>query len=300
MLDALTILGGGGWFPAHARHTASALLRDGNSAILIDAGTGVARLIEQPRLLRGVSGRLAPGHPPDPLPPRPRRRRRVPPGARRRRADDRLGARPVALRRADRRGARTRPELSEPFHPVPLDALDIEVRDLPDDEIELSGTRIALRRQVRHSAPTLGLRFDDAFAWVTDTAYDEGSAPFVRGCRMLAHEAWFTSAAPRNRHGRSCRPHRLAKTGPTSPWGNPAVRGCLGSLGCHITQSPQSAVTFGPPAPRWSQLSVMGPIGSRSARHRGPPSMPDPTSQPRSPGESVVRRGPGPPALARS
>src|SRR5437588_410003 len=54
MLSALTILGGGGWFPAQGRQTACALLRDGDSAILIDAGTGVGRLVEQPELLDGI------------------------------------------------------------------------------------------------------------------------------------------------------------------------------------------------------------------------------------------------------
>ena len=54
MLDKLIVLGGGGWFPANGRHTACALLRDGDGAILIDAGTGVGRLVENPDLLDGV------------------------------------------------------------------------------------------------------------------------------------------------------------------------------------------------------------------------------------------------------
>ena len=86
----------------------------------------------------------------------------------------------------------------EPFHPVPLEAQDIEVRDLPAEEIELSGMRVRMRRQNLHSAPTLAFRFDDQFAWITDTAYDAATAQFVGGCRMLAHEAWFTTERPRN------------------------------------------------------------------------------------------------------
>ena len=54
MLETLIILGGGGWFPAHGRQTACALLRDGDSAIMIDAGTGVGRLVERPELLDGI------------------------------------------------------------------------------------------------------------------------------------------------------------------------------------------------------------------------------------------------------
>jgi ribonuclease BN (tRNA processing enzyme) len=193
MLETLIILGGGGWFPAHARHTASALLRDGNAAILIDAGTGLTRLIEQPHLLDGIA-RLdillthfhldhVAGIAYLPALGAPDQTTLWGPG--------RLlydATTETVLERV----------LCEPFHPVALSELDIAVRDLPADEIEISGIRIALRRQDRHSAPTLGLRFDDEFAWVTDTAYDEDTAAFVAGCGMLAHEAWFINEAPRN------------------------------------------------------------------------------------------------------
>jgi ribonuclease BN (tRNA processing enzyme) len=193
MLERLIILGGGGWFPAHGRHTACALLRDGDSAIMIDAGTGVGRLVERPELLDGIE-RLdivlthfhldhvaglaylpaigvceqtmvwGPGHLLYDVPTH------------------------ELLARVSH----------EPFHPVPLEEQEIEVRDLPPEEVELAGVRVGLRRQDRHSAPTLGLRFDDTLAWITDTAYDEGTAPFAAGCAMLAHEAWFTTNAPRN------------------------------------------------------------------------------------------------------
>ena len=190
----LTILGGGGWLPAHGRHTATALLRDGDTAILIDAGTGVCRLIEQPELIEGVvrmdivlthfhldhvaglaylpalglceqttiwgPGRLLYDTPTV-----------------------------TVLDRVSR----------EPFHPVPLEQQDIEVRDVPaSGELELAGVRVYTRPQTRHSAPTLGLRFDDRLAWITDTAHDPGSASFASGCGLLAHEAWFTSSRPRN------------------------------------------------------------------------------------------------------
>jgi ribonuclease BN (tRNA processing enzyme) len=193
MLEALTILGAGGWFPAHGRHTASALLRDRDAAILIDAGTGVARLVERPELLEGISRLdilLTHFH-----------------------LDHIAGLAylpaigiceqttlwgPGALLY----GASTRSVLErlsrEPFHPVPLEEQEVEVRDLPATEVELAGVRVQTRRQDRHSAPSLGLRFDDRLAWITDTAYDPGSARFAAGCRALAHEAWFPTATPRN------------------------------------------------------------------------------------------------------
>ena len=189
----LTILGGGGWFPAYERQTACALLRTGDAAIMIDAGTGVGRLVERPELLDGVArldillthfhldhvaglaylpaivvceqttiwgpGELLYGTPTHEL-------------------LDRVS--------------------HEPFHPVSLEDQDIAVRDLPAGEVELGDVRVATRRQDRHSAPSLGLRFDDTLAWITDTAYDPASAGFAAGCRLLAHEAWFASERPRN------------------------------------------------------------------------------------------------------
>src|SRR5947209_20027379 len=43
----------------------------------------------------------------------------------------------------------------EPFHPVSLEDQDIVVRDVPDGEFELAGTRVLTRRQPRHPAPCL-------------------------------------------------------------------------------------------------------------------------------------------------
>jgi ribonuclease BN (tRNA processing enzyme) len=193
MFDSLTILGGGGWFPAQDRHTACAVLRAGDSAILIDAGTGVGRLAERPELLAGVRKLdivLTHFH-----------------------LDHICGL--AYLPGMDIAAETTiwGPGLSlydtptstlldslarEPFHPVPFSALHIETRDLPRDELEVSGVRIGMRRQPRHSAPSLGLRFNDTLTWITDTAYDPGSAPFAAGSELLAHEAWFTSDRPRN------------------------------------------------------------------------------------------------------
>lgn len=189
----LTVLGGGGWLPAHGRHTATALLRNGDSAIMLDAGTGVARFMEQRQLLEGVKrldillthfhldhiAGLAY------LPGLGLCEQTVIWGPGRLLYDITTHA---LLARVSH----------EPFHPVPLEQQDIQVRDIPAGELELGSVRVQHRRQERHTAPTLGFRFGDELAWVTDTAYDEGSAALAAGCRLLAHEAWFTSRAPRN------------------------------------------------------------------------------------------------------
>ncbi len=189
----LTILGGGGWFPAHGRNTACALLRDGESAVLIDAGTGVGRLIERPELLDGVTRLdilLSHFH-----------------------LDHIAGLAylpalglceqttiwgPGKLLYGTSSASLLDRVSHEPFHPVPLEAQDIAVDEIPAGELELPEVRIVTRRQDRHSAPSLGFRFDDQLAWITDTAYDPESARFAAGCELLAHEAWFTTAAPRN------------------------------------------------------------------------------------------------------
>jgi ribonuclease BN (tRNA processing enzyme) len=189
----LTILGGGGWFPAYERHTACALLRDGDSAIMIDAGTGVSRFIEEPGLLEGTTRLdilLTHFH-----------------------LDHIAGlAYLPALGLCEQTtiwgpgallyGISTKDLLArvskQPFHPVPLEEQDIDVRDLPAGEVELGGVTIASRRQDRHSAPTLGFRFGDVLTWITDTAYDPDSARFAEGSELLAHEAFFTQQAPRN------------------------------------------------------------------------------------------------------
>ena len=51
------------------------------------------------------------------------------------------------------------------------------------------------RAQALHGATTAGFRIGDALAFVTDTAFDEGSAELARGVDHLVHEAWSTDPA---------------------------------------------------------------------------------------------------------
>jgi ribonuclease BN (tRNA processing enzyme) len=189
----LTILGAGGWLPAYGRQTASAVLRNGDEAVMIDAGTGIARLIEQPDVLAGVNRLhilLTHFH-----------------------LDHIAGlAYLPALGICDDTtlwgpgrllyDTSTESVLSavshEPVHPVPLEEQDIQVRDIPGGELELAGMRITTRRQDRHSAPSLAMRFDDDLTWITDTAFDPDSAEFAQGSGLIAHEAWFTRDSVRN------------------------------------------------------------------------------------------------------
>jgi ribonuclease BN (tRNA processing enzyme) len=168
-------------------------MRHAESAIMIDAGTGVARLMERPELLVGVQRLdivLTHFH-----------------------LDHIAGLAylpsldiceqttvwgPGSLLYGTSTAELLDRVSQEPFHPVALDQQDIEVRDICEGELELGEVRVSHRRQSHHTAPTLGLRFGDELAWVTDTAYDLGSVELAAGCQMLAHEAWFTEDAPRN------------------------------------------------------------------------------------------------------
>ena len=53
-IATVRILGAGGWIPTGTHATCSALLREGDAAVLIDAGSGVERLVADPSLLDGV------------------------------------------------------------------------------------------------------------------------------------------------------------------------------------------------------------------------------------------------------
>jgi len=187
----MTLLGSGGWMPTTARGTCSALLRAGDAALLVDAGTGVARLAERPDLLAGVDRLdivLTHFHldhvvglaylPALPIAERPRLHG---PG-------DWLY------------GRSTRSILDRLLGP-PLFALGpsdllAEVHELGPGGSAIGPWEIVTRAQHRHDEPTVAIRVGADLAYCTDTAYDEGNVELAAGCRVLCHEAWCTSANP--------------------------------------------------------------------------------------------------------
>jgi ribonuclease BN (tRNA processing enzyme) len=182
------ILGTAGWMPTPHRQTACVLVRDAERALLLDAGTGASRLVAEPELLDGaarldvvlthfhldhVCGLLylaATG-----LPVRIHA-----PGAW-------LYDTP-----SDELLAPVLHAPISPFRPAGLPAIG----ELDPGTDAVAGVPIALRAQLRHWAPTAGVRIGDSLALLTDTGFDEGSAGFVAGVHHLLHEAWSTSSAP--------------------------------------------------------------------------------------------------------
>lgn len=194
MLAAATVLGSGGFVPTGRRETSSVLLRaDDGAPVVIDAGTGLRRLItDREALLGDWGGRLdillthfhidhvcglayltelsdldivihGPG---------------------------------AALYDTPTAEVLARMFFSPPLMPVTLDQLGVRVAELAPGTASFGGLAVRVRRQDRHPNPSLGLRVEDAFVWCTDTEDDPGTVDFARGARILAHDAWGPPAAP--------------------------------------------------------------------------------------------------------
>jgi ribonuclease BN (tRNA processing enzyme) len=183
------LLGSGGWIPTSRRETCCALIRDGSRALVIDAGTGIHRLVENRELLRGVE--------------------RVDIVLTHFHLDHVVGLgylpalelpEPPVVWGAGQRLAGTSTEsllrrlLGRPFFSAPLTQIASGVREIETDELEVGSFPIATRVQERHAEPTLALRIGDALTYCTDTAPDPGNVGFAAGSRVLLHEAWCAQA----------------------------------------------------------------------------------------------------------
>ncbi len=70
------------------------------------------------------------------------------------------------------------------------------IHELTEGAQAVGGFAVRARAQHRQSALTAGLRIDHEIVLITDTAYDPGSIELAHGVRHLLHEAWSSSAAP--------------------------------------------------------------------------------------------------------
>lgn len=185
----ILLLGSGGWIPTAERETCCAYIRRGSRVLLLDAGTGVQRLVEEPELLYGVDALdivLTHFH-----------------------LDHVVGLSylpalqlpgPPTLWGPGRRLGEGRSVdllerlLAPPLFAVPLAEL-AAVRELPEGGLSLGPFELTTRVQERHSSPTLALRVGDELTYCTDTALDRENASFAAGSRVLFHEAWYPGAA---------------------------------------------------------------------------------------------------------
>lgn len=190
MSESLTLipLGTAGWIPTGARETLSLLVETEDTLLLLDAGTGVRRLLESPakEILERhdeVHVLLSHFH-----------------------ADHIFGFTFLPLIFAKKRvsifgpgpgitGRSTEESLNtflrSPIFPLPLRdfPMSLEIQDLHEGETRVGGVPVRVRQQV-HTDPSIGLRLGDALTYVTDTPCEAETVAFARGSRMLLHECW--------------------------------------------------------------------------------------------------------------
>jgi ribonuclease BN (tRNA processing enzyme) len=193
VLAAATILGSGGFVPTGRRETSCVLLlpeAEPDRAIVVDAGTGLRRLITDPGLLQG--------------------RRRVDvllthfhidhicglPYLTELAHDELTIHGPGAELYDTPTGEILARVFSPPIMPIRPEDLGVRIAELGLGEQVVGGVPLRTRRQDRHTNPTLGLRFGDELVWCTDTEADPGTVDFARGARVLGHDAWGPPPAP--------------------------------------------------------------------------------------------------------
>ncbi len=182
-------LGTNGYIPTRGRQTMSFLVAGEGAALLLDAGTGLARLAE-PAGRAAIAGlerlelllthyhldhvvglSFLPGltrHLPlrihAPAPPL-------------------TDFGPEALDRL----------IAPPFFPVEFARwpMPVEVVAYGPGELEIGPFRLRVRRQ-RHPGGSTGVRLGDALAYTTDTRIDPETAEFARGVDLLLHEVWLS------------------------------------------------------------------------------------------------------------
>jgi len=185
--DTCILLGSGGWIPTSERETAALYLRRGDHVLLVDAGTGLHRLVEHPELLQGaerVDIVLTHFHLDHVI------GLSYLPGLA-------LAAKPFvwgpgrALYDVPTRNVLAR-LVGAPLFAAEIAELTTDVADIDGDRVCLPAFEVRSRRQDRHPHPTLALRVDDVLSYCTDTAYDPGNVEFAKGSALLLHEAWYS------------------------------------------------------------------------------------------------------------
>jgi ribonuclease BN (tRNA processing enzyme) len=183
------ILGSGGGAPSATRETSCLLVRDGERALLLDAGSGARRLLVDEELLQGVAQLdvvLTHFH------------------------FDHISGLPL-LQWLDLgvtvwgpgEWLYERPTFNilAPLLRPPISANDVSetfaVKELRAEMQLIGDFTIGANAQQRHWAPSVGLRVNDELALITDTPHESSSVALAAGVKHLLHEAWSSAARPR-------------------------------------------------------------------------------------------------------
>jgi ribonuclease BN (tRNA processing enzyme) len=193
-------LGSGGWIPANGFETLCFSFFSGNDLFIIDAGTGISRLVElRDTLFKHEWPDIARVHVflthyhfdhvtglywLRPI----------------------LGGIPVTVY-APGVAVYGRPAAEilqnlyrRPYSPRAfLDLIpNVNVAELAPPgltvDTEPEPVHVAVKLNARHSDPSVSLRFADWFAIATDTPCEDETVDFARGAKVLLHESWFDSS----------------------------------------------------------------------------------------------------------
>jgi ribonuclease BN (tRNA processing enzyme) len=182
-------LGTNGFIPAAGRQTMSFVVERDGGTVVLDAGTGLARLLEPAAAaLLGTAHRL------DILLTHYHLDHVVGlsylPGVARDRAIRIFAPAPPLTASGPEALAAL---ISPPLFPAPfaLWPMPVEIVPYAGPELAVGPFRIAVRAQ-RHPGGSAALRLGDDLAYVTDTACEAATARFVRGVGTLMHEVWLT------------------------------------------------------------------------------------------------------------
>lgn len=201
----LVALGSAGWMPTDIRETSCYAIRRAGNLLLLDAGTGIRRLVTDPRLHAGVERIdivLSHFH-----------------------IDHLVGLTYLSGMRGSTEITVHGPGhwlydqptdgilariTSPPMQTITLAQAGVRVTDLSPDGFSWSDLPVTVRHQRRHTAPSVALRVSDELAYCTDTAYDPDNVSFVEGCRLLLHDAWHTQQHGDSGHSSAIEAARIA------------------------------------------------------------------------------------------
>lgn len=197
----LVPLGTNGYYPSYGRQTMAFLVLWDGQAILLDAGSGAARLGE-PAVRELVEGAeslhlilshfhldhvVGVTYLPAVWPTRPVH----------------IHAPAPPLVQADPAEALCR-LVQPPLFPVPLTEfpMPVEIERLTSGRAQVGGLDVRMRRQ-EHPGGAVGFRLGDALAYATDTVGEDGTVDLVEGVDLLLHEVWARAGEDASSRGHS-------------------------------------------------------------------------------------------------
>ncbi|MEW6425947.1 MAG: MBL fold metallo-hydrolase [Bacillota bacterium] len=80
--------------------------------------------------------------------------------------------------------------LNPPLYSLKLDVLPLQIRSITKD-FRINNIEIRVRAQ-KHPGGSIGIRIGNFVAYITDTIADRETIPFVKGVDVLLHEVWLT------------------------------------------------------------------------------------------------------------